>query len=295
MHRRRDVAWLVGWGVGDSISANRNESARATGTRSSRHRGVQDAQGSRADPRTHRSPRRADSQRRGDPSPPRTHRRRVRNHVRHKLSLRIPAHRFAAAPAGRLGVGAHRHDVLRDAYPRQSRRPPRAGHRCRFRSHPTYETTKLLAAVFAAELNRRTHRVGITANAADPGFVRTNLGRHTSGAFRLFLTLTRQFQATPQKAATTAVYLATTSQAATIAGGYYTKSRPGKTSPLAQDPEFAHQLWAQSSTLLTTASIATPENSPSKAHPNGAPIRPPSLHPRSRRSEGCLALWETRL
>jgi len=128
-----------------------------------------------------------------------------------------------------------------------------------FAHTPTYETTKLLAAVFAAELNRRTHRIGITATAADPGFVRTNLGRHTTGAFRLFLTLTRPFQATPHKAATTAVQLATTPQAATTAGGYYTKSRPGKTSPLAQDPDLAHQLWAQTSTLLTTAGIATPE------------------------------------
>jgi len=112
-----------------------------------------------------------------------------------------------------------------------------------FEHTATYETTKLLAAVFAAELARRTHGIGITANAADPGFVRTNLGRHATGAFRLFLTLTRPFQSPPSKAAAT--------------GGYYTKSRPGKPSPLARDPELGHQLWAQSTTLLTTATAAT--------------------------------------
>jgi len=121
----------------------------------------------------------------------------------------------------------------------------------------TYETTKLLAAVFAAELARHTHGLGITANAADPGFVRTNLGRHSSGAFRLFLTLTRPFQSPPQKAASTAIYLATASQAAAATGGYYTKSQPGKTSPLARDPELGHQLWAHSITLLTAADAAT--------------------------------------
>ncbi len=89
-----------------------------------------------------------------------------------------------------------------------------------FEHTATYETTKLLAAVFAAELARRAHGIGITANAADPGFVRTNLARHSTGAFRLFLTLTRPFQSPPSKAAATAVYLATAPQAETPTGGY---------------------------------------------------------------------------
>jgi len=127
-----------------------------------------------------------------------------------------------------------------------------------FEHTATYETTKLLAAVFAAELGRRTHGIGITANAADPGFVRTNLARHATGAFRVFLTLTRPFQSPPSKAANTAVYLATAPQAATVTGGYYTKSCPGKPSPLAQDPELGHQLWAQSIALLTATGAATP-------------------------------------
>jgi len=126
-----------------------------------------------------------------------------------------------------------------------------------FEHTATYETTKLLAAVFAAELGRRTHGIGITANAADPGFVRTNLGRHASGAFRLFLTLTRPFQSPPRKAAATAIHLATAPQTATATGGYYTKSRPGKPSPLARDPELGHQMWAQSITLLTATDATT--------------------------------------
>jgi len=126
-----------------------------------------------------------------------------------------------------------------------------------FEHTATYETTKLLAAVFAAELARRTNGIGITAAAADPGFVRTNLGRHATGSFRLFLTLTRPFQSPPRKAAATAICLATAPQTATATGGYYTKSRPGKPSPLARDPELGHQMWAQSITLLTATGAAT--------------------------------------
>jgi len=127
------------------------------------------------------------------------------------------------------------------------------------RPRATYETTKLLAAVFAAELGRRTHGIGITANAADPGFVRTNLGRHVTGAFRLFLTLTRPFQSPPRKAAATAIHLAIAPQAATATGGYYTKSQPGKPSPLARDPELGQQLWAQSIALLSAAGASPDE------------------------------------
>ena len=128
-----------------------------------------------------------------------------------------------------------------------------------FEHTATYETTKLLAAVFAAELGRRTHGTGITANAADPGFVRTNLGRHATGAFRLFLTLTRPFQSTPRKAAATAIQLATAPQPATATGGYYTKGQPGKPSPLARDPELGKQLWAQSNTLLSAVGASPDE------------------------------------
>lgn len=123
----------------------------------------------------------------------------------------------------------------------------------------TYEATKLLAAAFAVELARRAGDTGVTVNAADPGFVRTNLGRHTTGAFRFFLTLTRPLQSSPWKAAGTACYLATAPQVADATGGYDTKSRPGKPNPLSRDPELGQQLWTQSITLLTAAKAMTPD------------------------------------
>jgi NAD(P)-dependent dehydrogenase (short-subunit alcohol dehydrogenase family) len=113
-----------------------------------------------------------------------------------------------------------------------------------------YFTTKLLNLLFVAELARRTEGSGVTATAADPGFVRTDLGRHATGAFRLFLTLSRPFQASPAKAARTPVFLATAPELATASGGYYSASRPARPSALAQDPELARQLWDLSTSLL---------------------------------------------
>lgn len=118
----------------------------------------------------------------------------------------------------------------------------------------TYEATKLLAALFAGELARRT---GIIAASANPGFVHTNLGRRATGALRVFLTVTRPFQTTPHQGATTAVYLATAPHTDIRNGGYYAKNRPRKPSALARDRDLACHLWARSIALLADA--ATPD------------------------------------
>jgi NAD(P)-dependent dehydrogenase (short-subunit alcohol dehydrogenase family) len=57
------------------------------------------------------------------------------------------------------------------------------GHDC------TYKASKLLNILFTYELARRLVGTGVTANCLSPGFVRTNLGREATGAFRVFLRL----------------------------------------------------------------------------------------------------------
>jgi len=121
----------------------------------------------------------------------------------------------------------------------------------------TYSTTKLLTVLFVAEFARRVHGTGVTANAADPGFVRTNLGRHTTGLFGLFLTVMRPLQSPPAKAATTPVFLATAPEVATTTGGYFANSSPATPSPLAQDPAIARKLWDLSADLLTQRNLAS--------------------------------------
>src|SRR6266536_2225839 len=78
----------------------------------------------------------------------------------------------------------------------------------------TYALSKLCNIMFGYELARRLAGTGITANCAGPGFVRTNLGRHATGGFGLFLRLAKPFQLTPDQGATTPVYLATAPQVA---------------------------------------------------------------------------------
>lgn len=119
--------------------------------------------------------------------------------------------------------------------------------------HPlrTYSTTKLLNVLFTVELSRRLVGNGITANAADPGFVHTALGRDTTGAFGAFLNLMRPFHASPDKAAATAVHLATSPRVADTSGAYFTNCLPSAPSALAQDPASARRLWTLSTQLIT--------------------------------------------
>lgn len=114
----------------------------------------------------------------------------------------------------------------------------------------TYSTTKLLTILFTSQLARQLEGTGVTANAADPGFVRTGLGRDAPGAFGLFLKAARIFQLSPDKAASTPVYLATSPEAAADSGRYYVKSRPTDPSSLAQDQTAAARLWNLSTELI---------------------------------------------
>jgi retinol dehydrogenase-14 len=121
----------------------------------------------------------------------------------------------------------------------------------------SYKTSKLLNILFVHELARRLEGTGITANAADPGFVRTNLGRHAAGGRRVMLTLTRPMQASPDQAATTPVYLATSSEVAKVTGAYYSDGHQREVSDLAKNPKLARRLWAVSAQALVNRGLAT--------------------------------------
>jgi NAD(P)-dependent dehydrogenase (short-subunit alcohol dehydrogenase family) len=121
----------------------------------------------------------------------------------------------------------------------------------------TYKTSKLLNILFVHELARRLEGTGITANAADPGFVRTNLGRHAAGGRRMLLTITRPMQTSPDQAAATPVYLATSSEVAKVTGAYYSDLHQREVSDLAKNPKLARRLWAVSAQALVNRGLAT--------------------------------------
>jgi retinol dehydrogenase 12 len=144
-----------------------------------------------------------------------------------------------SAPARVVTVSSDRHTRQR-SIPWDDLEP---GHDC------SYVASKLLNLLFTYELARRLAGTGVTANCLSPGFVRTELGREATGAFRVFLRLARPFQSSPQAGAATPVYLATSPEVAEVSGRYFEKCAPAQSSALSRDPAAAERLWQLSTRL----------------------------------------------
>jgi retinol dehydrogenase 12 len=135
----------------------------------------------------------------------------------------------------------------------------------------TYEASKLLNILFTYELARRLAGTRVTANCLSPGFVRTNLGREASGAFRVFLRLARPFQTSPEDGAQTSVYLATSPAVAEVSGRYFEKCTPVKPSALSCDPAAAKRLWQLSTQLSGLDTELPTTGQPNWASESGCP------------------------
>jgi NAD(P)-dependent dehydrogenase (short-subunit alcohol dehydrogenase family) len=144
-----------------------------------------------------------------------------------------------SAPARVITVASDQHTRQR-SIPWEDLQP---GHDC------SYKASKLLNILFIFELARRLAGTGMTANCLSPGFVRTELGREATGAFRVFLRLARAFQTSPEAGAETSVYLATSPAVAEVSGRYFEKCTPAESSALSQDPAAAKRLWQLSTQL----------------------------------------------
>jgi NAD(P)-dependent dehydrogenase (short-subunit alcohol dehydrogenase family) len=144
-----------------------------------------------------------------------------------------------SAPARVITVASDRHKQQR-SIPWEDLQP---GRDC------SYKASKLLNILFTYELARRLAGTGVTANCLSPGFVRTELGREATGAFRVFLRLARPSQTSPEAGAQTSVYLATSPAVTEVSGRYFEKSTPAQSSALSQDPAAAKRLWQLSTQL----------------------------------------------
>ncbi|SCF06098.1 NAD(P)-dependent dehydrogenase, short-chain alcohol dehydrogenase family [Micromonospora coriariae] len=135
-----------------------------------------------------------------------------------------------------------------------------------FRARPydrllAYGESKTATALFAVEANRRWAGDGITVNAANPGAVTTNLGRHLTE--KDLAQLPAYDFKTPPQGAATSVLLAAWPQLEGIGGRYFEDCneapRYNPEAPLAGvadhalDPAAAERLWQVSLDMLADA------------------------------------------
>ena len=108
--------------------------------------------------------------------------------------------------------------------------------------------TKLAEVLLTQELAERWAPEGITVNAIHPGLVaHTHLLDDVGGFWRF---LTNAFGSTPEKGADTAVWLATSKEAAGASGRLWARRRPIATPGDGADPEVRRRLWGVSAGLV---------------------------------------------
>jgi len=170
------------------------------------------------------------------------------NHLAPFLLTRelLPALR-AAAPSRVVNVASVAHERARP----EEIVPDTGG---AYRPFVAYAATKLANVMFTYELARRLEGTGVTANAVDPGLVRTGIGAKAGLAARLVWGLTlrrhRERVLEPHEAARAVVRLAAEPELQGITGAYFKEGLPARSSPASLDPDLWARLWEASEQLV---------------------------------------------
>lgn len=103
--------------------------------------------------------------------------------------------------------------------------------------------TMLARVLLTQEFAERLRGTGVVANAVHPGLVKnTSLLQNVGGPFRL---ITNTFGAPAEKAADTAIWLATSPETAGASGKLWAKRKELPTPGMGSDPEARKRLWAE--------------------------------------------------
>jgi NAD(P)-dependent dehydrogenase (short-subunit alcohol dehydrogenase family) len=117
-----------------------------------------------------------------------------------------------------------------------------------------YANAKLANLLTVYELARHLQDNHVTVNALHPGYVATNIVtlEDATGPVRLlkpFWGIAMHFILTPEKGATTSVYLACSPQVTHISGRYFEKCIPVPSSPTSCDRDMQRRMWEVSEQL----------------------------------------------
>lgn len=106
-----------------------------------------------------------------------------------------------------------------------------------------YAESKLMAIMVTYALARRLEGTEVTASTLHPGVVATSFGKEAGGMWPALFTVLAPLSLSPEKGATTAVYLASSPEVANVSGQYFVKSKPTRSSPPSYDLAAQERLW----------------------------------------------------
>jgi retinol dehydrogenase-14 len=110
----------------------------------------------------------------------------------------------------------------------------------KYKAFASYAQSKLANVLFTYELARRLKGTGVDVNAVDPGGVATGLGSDQL-LFRILVKL--PILKTPEKGASTAIYLASAPELTGVTGKYFVNSKEKPSSKLSYDEKLWRDLW----------------------------------------------------
>jgi NAD(P)-dependent dehydrogenase (short-subunit alcohol dehydrogenase family) len=120
----------------------------------------------------------------------------------------------------------------------------------RYSALGAYSRSKLANVLFTYELARRLEGTNVTANALNPGMVRTRFGRTGSKGMSFAFALLSPFMKSPAKGAETSIYLASSPEVEGVSGKYFVKKRPVESNKLSYNRKMAKRLWEASEKLV---------------------------------------------
>jgi NAD(P)-dependent dehydrogenase (short-subunit alcohol dehydrogenase family) len=149
------------------------------------------------------------------------------------------------SPAARIVV------VTSDAYKMGSIYFNDLAFRRRYFGMQAYARSKLANLLFSYELARRLEGTGMTVNAVHPGHTASDIWKTNFGVIgpvlKWFMSL---FARTPEQAAETLIYLATSNDVAGVSGRYFEDCQAVETTGMSHDVELAMKLWEVSEQIL---------------------------------------------
>jgi NAD(P)-dependent dehydrogenase (short-subunit alcohol dehydrogenase family) len=105
-----------------------------------------------------------------------------------------------------------------------------------------YGRSKLAIVYFTLELSKRLASAGVTVNAVDPGPIASGIAKKNELIAKIADAVIQLAFPKPERAARTALYLASSPEAEGVSGGYW-RFMKKKEPKISADPDFGAKLW----------------------------------------------------
>jgi NAD(P)-dependent dehydrogenase (short-subunit alcohol dehydrogenase family) len=114
-----------------------------------------------------------------------------------------------------------------------------------------YGNSKLFNIMFTRQFHKELEGSSVTTYSLHPGVVSTNFAANSDSFFAKLFNFGRFFMLSPEKGASTTIYLCTEPRIENLSGSYFNKSKAVEPSKIAQNDDACRQLWEMSRELVS--------------------------------------------